>query len=111
MKIAHKTVLITGANRGIGRAPASTKPCSVEPRGCMQELAEPSTSPENERTPPLMLDVTNATSRLSRRSIQVGSPRRPQINNSGIAPYDDPLSDPAPHPSKPLASQFLWHAA
>ena len=90
MNIADKTVLITGANRGIGRALVSealqrgAKRVYAGTRGAL-DIAD-------ERVTPLMLDVTN-TEQIEQAVRQVGS-LDILINNSGIAPYDD-LSDPA----------------
>jgi NAD(P)-dependent dehydrogenase (short-subunit alcohol dehydrogenase family) len=90
MNIAQKTVLITGANRGIGRALVQealrrgAKRVYAGTRGTL-DIAD-------ERVTPLMLDVTNAE-QIEQAVRQVGS-LDVLINNSGIAPYDD-LSDPA----------------
>jgi NAD(P)-dependent dehydrogenase (short-subunit alcohol dehydrogenase family) len=90
MNIAHKTVLITSANRGIGRALVNealkrgAKTVYAGTRGTL-DIAD-------ERVTPLMLDVTNAE-QIEQAVRQVGS-LDVLINNSGIAPYDD-LSDPA----------------
>jgi NAD(P)-dependent dehydrogenase (short-subunit alcohol dehydrogenase family) len=90
MNMAQKTVLITGANRGIGRALVSealrrgAKRVYAGTRGAL-EIAD-------ERVTPLMLDVTDAE-QIGRAVSQVSS-LDVLINNSGIAPYDD-LGDPA----------------
>jgi NAD(P)-dependent dehydrogenase (short-subunit alcohol dehydrogenase family) len=88
MNIAQKTVLITGANRGIGRALVQealhrgAKRVYAGTRGVL-DIAD-------ERVTPLMVDVTNAE-QIEQAVRQVGS-LDVLINNSGIAPYDD-LSD------------------
>jgi NAD(P)-dependent dehydrogenase (short-subunit alcohol dehydrogenase family) len=90
MNIAQKTVLITGANRGIGRALVQealrrgVKRVYAGTRGTL-DIAD-------ERVTPVMLDVTDAE-QIEQAVRQVGS-LDVLINNSGIAPYDD-LSDPA----------------
>ncbi|MGO8933153.1 MAG: SDR family NAD(P)-dependent oxidoreductase [Terracidiphilus sp.] len=90
MNIAHKTVLVTGANRGIGRALVNealqrgAKRVYAGTRGTL-DIAD-------ERVTPLMLDVTNAE-QIEQAVRQVAN-LDVLINNSGIAPYDD-LSDPA----------------
>jgi NAD(P)-dependent dehydrogenase (short-subunit alcohol dehydrogenase family) len=90
MKIANKTVLITGANRGIGRALVNealrrgAKRVYAGTRGALDIAGEHVT--------PLTLDVTDAE-QIELAVCQVGS-LDVLINNSGVAPYDD-LSDPA----------------
>jgi NAD(P)-dependent dehydrogenase (short-subunit alcohol dehydrogenase family) len=90
MNIAQKTVLITGANRGIGRAlvqealQRGAKRVYAGTRGPL-DIAD-------ERVTPLMLDVTSAE-QIEQAVRQVGG-LDVLINNSGIAPYDD-LSNPA----------------
>ncbi len=89
MNIANKTVLITGANRGIGRALVhealrrGAKKVYGGTRGPLQIT--------DERVTPLTLDVTNAL-QIQRAVGEVGS-LDVLINNSGIASYDD-LSNP-----------------
>ena len=62
MKIASKTILITGANRGIGQALVE----EALTRGTKRVYAAtrlPFTHPD-ERVTPLILDVTNAVQKL-----------------------------------------------
>src|SRR5215470_2807053 len=88
MNIENKTVLITGANRGIGRALVEealrrgAKRVYAGTRGPL-EIAD-------ERVMPLTLDVTNTT-QIQRAVDEVDSLDL-LINNAGIAIYDD-LSD------------------
>jgi NAD(P)-dependent dehydrogenase (short-subunit alcohol dehydrogenase family) len=88
MNISGKTVLITGANRGIGQALVNealrrgAKRVYAVTRGTLDIV--------DERVTPLTLDVTSAE-QIDHAVSQVGS-LDILINNSGIAPYDD-LSD------------------
>jgi NAD(P)-dependent dehydrogenase (short-subunit alcohol dehydrogenase family) len=90
MTIADKTVLVTGANRGIGQAlveEALSRGAKRVYAGTRQPLAHP-----DGRVTPLTLDVTNAA------QIQAAAGRVESldilINNAGVALYDD-LSDRA----------------
>ncbi len=89
MDIANKTVLITGANRGIGRALVDealrrgAKEVYAGVRGALQ-IAD-------QRVTPLALDVTNL-SQIRQAAEQVDS-LDVLINNAGVAIYDD-LSNP-----------------
>jgi NAD(P)-dependent dehydrogenase (short-subunit alcohol dehydrogenase family) len=90
VNIAQKTVLITGANRGIGRALVTEALC----RGAKRVYAGTRGPLDiaDERVTPLTLDVTDID-QIEKAVRRVGS-LDILINNSGIAPYDD-LSDPA----------------
>jgi NAD(P)-dependent dehydrogenase (short-subunit alcohol dehydrogenase family) len=89
MNIAQKSVLITGANRGIGRALVAealrrgAKRVYAGTRGAL-DIAD-------ERVTPLGLDVTSPE-QIEQAVRQVGS-LDVLINNAGIATYDD-LSQP-----------------
>jgi NAD(P)-dependent dehydrogenase (short-subunit alcohol dehydrogenase family) len=90
MNIANKTVLVTGANRGIGQAlveEALNRGAKRVYAGTRQPLAH-----SDERVTPLTLDVTDAG------QIQAAAEKVESldflINNAGIALYDD-LSDRA----------------
>jgi NAD(P)-dependent dehydrogenase (short-subunit alcohol dehydrogenase family) len=90
MTIKDKTVLVTGANRGIGQALAAEALARGARRvyaGTRQPLAHP-----DERVTPLSLDVTS-TAQIQAAAGQVESLDM-LINNAGIALPDD-LTDPA----------------
>jgi len=91
MTITGKTVLVTGANRGIGRAlveEALRRGAKQVYAGTRQPLAHP-----DPRVTGVTLDVTDAA-QVQAAAQQVGS-LDILINNAGIALYDD-LSDRAP---------------
>ena len=90
MTIADGAVLVTGANRGIGRALVD----EALRRGARRVYAgtrQPFTHPD-ERVTPLILDVTSPA------QIQAAARKAEDldilVNNAGIALFDD-LSDPA----------------
>jgi NAD(P)-dependent dehydrogenase (short-subunit alcohol dehydrogenase family) len=89
MNIANKTVLITGANRGIGRALVEealrrgAKTVYAGTRGAWRH--------SDQRVRPLMLDVTNA-GHIQQAVTEIGS-LDVLINNAGILIHDD-LSKP-----------------
>jgi NAD(P)-dependent dehydrogenase (short-subunit alcohol dehydrogenase family) len=86
--IAGKTVLVTGGNRGIGRALVE----EALSRGAQRVYAgtrQPWSHPD-ERVTPLILDVTDGT-QVKRAAAEVGS-LDILVNNAGLALYDD-LSD------------------
>jgi NAD(P)-dependent dehydrogenase (short-subunit alcohol dehydrogenase family) len=90
MTIEGKTVLVTGANRGIGQALAAealARGASRVYAGTRQPLAHP-----DERVTPLNLDITSAA-QIQSAAGQVASLDM-MINNAGVARPDD-LTDPA----------------
>jgi NAD(P)-dependent dehydrogenase (short-subunit alcohol dehydrogenase family) len=90
MSIANKAVLVTGGNRGIGRAlvdEALSRGAARVYAGTRRPLAHP-----DGRVTPLLLDVTSSAD-IQAAADQVGS-LDILINNAGIALYDD-LSDRA----------------
>jgi NAD(P)-dependent dehydrogenase (short-subunit alcohol dehydrogenase family) len=86
--IADKTVLVTGANRGIGKALVE----EILKRGARRVYAGTRTSwtHADQRVTPLTLDVTDA-GQVERAVEQVES-LDVLVNNAGVAAYDD-LSD------------------
>jgi NAD(P)-dependent dehydrogenase (short-subunit alcohol dehydrogenase family) len=85
MKLENRTILITGANRGIGRALVE----EALKRGVKRVYAGTRSSFEHsdKRVTPLILDVTNADE-IQRAADEVGT-LDILINNAGIAMYDD----------------------
>src|SRR5438552_1722312 len=85
MNIANKTVLITGASRGIGRALVD----EALRRGATRVYAGTRSGLQNsdKRVTPLTLDVTSI-SQIQRAASEVGS-LDVLINNAGVAIYDD----------------------
>ncbi len=88
MNIAKKTILITGANRGIGRALVT----EALRRGAERVYAgtRGALPVADERVVPLTLDVTSPT-QIAKAAEQAGS-LDVLINNAGISLFDD-LSD------------------
>ncbi|MCA2227592.1 SDR family NAD(P)-dependent oxidoreductase [Nonomuraea sp. NEAU-L178] len=90
MTIKDKTVLVTGANRGLGQALAAEALARGAGRvyaGTRRPLAHP-----DDRVTPLSLDITSPA-QIQAAADQVGSLDM-LINNAGIALPDD-LTDPA----------------
>jgi len=88
VRIADRAVLITGGNRGIGRALAEEALGRGAKRvyvGTRQPLAH-----SDERVTPLPLDVTNAAQ--TQNAVDEVEALDVLINNAGLALYDD-LSD------------------
>jgi NAD(P)-dependent dehydrogenase (short-subunit alcohol dehydrogenase family) len=86
MNLTNKTVLITGANRGIGRALVT----EALRRGAKQVYAGTRSGLQiaDDRVTPLHLDVTD-DAQIAKAAKDVGS-LDVLINNAGIALYDDP---------------------
>jgi NAD(P)-dependent dehydrogenase (short-subunit alcohol dehydrogenase family) len=85
MNITNKTVLITGANRGIGKALVD----EALRRGAKKVYAgmRSPVQHSDERVTPLTLDVTNASQ--IQRAVAAVDTLDVLINNAGIAIYDD----------------------
>jgi NAD(P)-dependent dehydrogenase (short-subunit alcohol dehydrogenase family) len=85
MNITNKTVFITGANRGIGKALVD----EALRRGAKKVYAGMRRPVEHsdKRVTPLMLDVTNASQ--IQRAVGAVDTLDVLINNAGIAIYDD----------------------
>jgi len=85
MNITNKTVLITGANRGIGKALVD----EALRRGAKKVYAgmRSPVQHSDKRVTPLMLDVTNASQ--IQRAVTTVDVLDVLINNAGIAIYDD----------------------
>ena len=79
------TILVTGANRGIGRALVE----EAVSRGARKVYAGMRTTAANttERVVPVMLDITNPAQ--IRRAVDEVQSLDVLINNAGIALYDD----------------------
>src|SRR5580693_3549637 len=85
MNITNKSVLVTGANRGIGRAlldEALRRGAKKVYAGTRSALQHP-----DERVIPLTLDVTSASQ--IQRAVNEVDALDVLINNAGIAIYDD----------------------
>ena len=89
MTISDKAVLVTGANRGIGRA-LIEEALARDAKRVYAAARQPMTHPDG-RVTPLTLDVTNAAQ--IRRAVDDVESLDILINNAGLALYDD-LSDP-----------------
>src|SRR5438309_6635790 len=85
MNITNKTVLITGANRGIGRALLD----EALRRGAKKVYAGTRSAPQHSdpRVTPLTLDVTSASQ--IQQAVDEIDTLDVLINNAGIAIYDD----------------------
>ena len=83
--IAGKTVLVTGANRGIGQA-LVTEALRLGAKRVYAATRQPLSHPD-QRVTPLILDVTD-TEQIAAAAEQVGD-LDVLINNAGIARFDD----------------------
>ncbi len=85
MNIANKTILVTGANRGIGRAlleealRRGARKVYAGTRGVLQH--------SDKRVTPLTLDVTSASQ--IQEAVKEVDMLDVLINNAGVAIYDD----------------------
>src|ERR1044072_2114694 len=90
MKISNKTILVTGANRGLGRAlveEALERGAKRVYAGARQSWSHP-----DERVTTLPLDVTDAAQ--IQRAVETVDSLDVVVNNAGLALFDD-LSDRA----------------
>lgn len=90
MNLANKTILITGANRGIGQALVNEALRRAVKRVYAGTRGAPLSG--DPRVIPLALDVTNAA-QIARAAQEIAS-LDVLVNNAGIALYDD-LGNPA----------------
>jgi NAD(P)-dependent dehydrogenase (short-subunit alcohol dehydrogenase family) len=90
MNITNKTILITGANRGIGRALVE----EALSRGAKRVYAGTRNGLQHadKRVVPLTLDLTNASQ--IERAVSAVEALDVLVNNAGVATYDD-LTDTA----------------
>jgi NAD(P)-dependent dehydrogenase (short-subunit alcohol dehydrogenase family) len=105
MTIANKAVLVTGANRGIGRAlveEALRRGAQRVYAGTRQPLAH-----SDGRVTPVTLDVTNAAQ--TREAVERIESLDLLINNAGVALYDD-LTDRAALEQHLAVNLFGTHA-
>src|SRR4030088_170776 len=101
MTIAHKSVLVTGANRGIGRAlveEALSRGAKRVFAGMRQPVAHP-----DGRVTPLTVDVTDAAQ--IQEAVERVESVAILINNAGLALYND-LSGSAALEQQPAAKPF-----
>jgi NAD(P)-dependent dehydrogenase (short-subunit alcohol dehydrogenase family) len=85
MKIESKTILITGANRGIGQALVG-EALRLGARRIYAGTRSPMTHPDS-RVTPLQLDVTDEAQ--IRQAVSTVGELDILINNAGVAYYDD----------------------
>jgi NAD(P)-dependent dehydrogenase (short-subunit alcohol dehydrogenase family) len=104
-RIANSTVLVTGANRGIGRAlveEALARGAKRVYAGTRQPIAHP-----DRRVTPLSFDITDAAQ--IRAAAGTVESLDILINNAGLARYDD-LSDPSAIEQHLAVNLFGTHA-
>src|SRR5258708_16899959 len=103
--IADKAVLVTGANRGIGRAlveEALSRGAKRVYAGTRQPLAHP-----DGRVTPLTLDITNEAQ--IQRAVEEVESLDVLVNNAGVALVSD-LSDPVAFAQHLAVNLFATHA-